>query len=235
MKAIVANLLFGSILGCLSCANLASASTPPAVKPLAQKSIAPVLSAKLISPAKLPGVPQIIDVIDRILTAEQPDTYDLNFEKNVKITLQKELSADSNLNLEERQNLTLEKLPYTHRAKQADLVLGFQNTFWSSQKKHKYWGLTTIEHWGDSNPSQKSKLKKRSKLNYLDSAPVLPTGTATLTLSGGGKENLANKKENIDKKDKSNCFDPFTQSPQETKDGRCHDKLVNRRGINGFG
>ena len=86
----------------------------------------------------------------------------------------------------DREILSLRKKPYLYRQDQQDVILGLHNNFWSKENNQKYYGVTTIEQWGN-NSTQKLSLKK---LNYLDSAPMLPQGTSALTISGGGKKNL---------------------------------------------
>ena len=191
MKAIVANVLFGSIFGCLNCTNSAYANPQPNLKSVGNNLASPIFSANLLSQRQLPAIPQIISILDRVLSVDRANdrSLDLNLAKNVRINLHSDLSAE--LNLDETQSLSLEKLPYTHQDSQADLVLGFQNTFWSSQNKDKYWGLTTVERWGGGKHNQNPKPKKLPKLNYLNSAPILALGQAALTVSGGGNENLA--------------------------------------------
>ena len=81
------------------------------------------------------------------------------------------------------------KTPYIHKSEQIDLVLGFQDTFWSSTNKRKYWGVTTVEHWGKTN----NRGSKLLELDYTNSAPILDVGSSSLTFSGGGNENPIEK------------------------------------------
>ena len=83
--------------------------------------------------------------------------------------------------------LSSAKQPYVHQSPSANVVLGFQNAFWGSEKPKKYWGVTTIEHWGSNNQQQLNL----PQLNYINSPPILATGSSTLTFSGGGNHNLA--------------------------------------------
>ncbi|MCC0176522.1 hypothetical protein I4641_05955 [Waterburya agarophytonicola K14] len=183
MKAIVANVLFGSILGCLSCANSVYAQSQTINPGELNLPPSPIISAKLLSSDKLPIVPQIINLVDRIFTVKKSQEFGFSVDRSAEIIFRDRFS----LNLS--QDRKLEKLPYTYRDGQGDLILGFQNTFWQSKSQKKYWGVTTIEHWGNNNqPKQKLDL---AKLNYTNLAPSLPAGNSMLTVSGGGNENLA--------------------------------------------
>ena len=205
MKAIVANVLFGSIFGCLSCTNSASANPQPFPLSVRKQPASPIFAAKLLSKGQSPLIPQIVDAIDRISTVDQLDIQNLRFAEKIKINLEDNSGGKLNSN---GANASLGKLPYTHREEQANLVVGFQKTFWASQNKGKYWGVTTIERWGKSDFIPQ-RPQKSSKLNYLNSAPVLPAGTATLTLSGGGKDNLT----------KVNQTNPKSQEFQDFRGG----------------
>ena len=187
MKAIVANVLFGSILGCLSWTDSAFASPQDATLPDLEVPTPPILSAKRTSSNKLPIVPQIINLVDRIFTVNKSDPHRFHVDSNAQTVFDDTFL----LHLQARQGLNLGDLPYTHRDREADIVLGFQKTFWPSDRQSQYWGVTTIEHWGDSSqPKQKLKL---AKLNYTNLAPSLETGNSILTVSGGGDRNLASK------------------------------------------
>ena len=160
MKAIVANVLFGGILGCLGWINAALAdpiSDPPA------NSYKPLVSAKLSSSKKNPSRFQLSGRIDLVMKVNKLDRFDSEF------------SGD---------RISSQKRAYIHRSKQTDLIFGFQNTFWPSQKR-KYWGVTTIQQWG-----QNAQQLNLSKLDYTNSAPKLEKGSSSLTISGGGKNNL---------------------------------------------
>ncbi len=191
MKAIVANLLFGSIFGCLGCPSTVLAK-PIAAENRPQKPTPAIISSKLLSYDQLPVVPQIINFVDRILTVKKGDNIGFAVAKNLKISLSDDQRSkiisdfSSKLDLQNNQDRSLDN-PYIYKDKQANLALGFQNTFWSGGNNHKYWGLTTVEQWG-GNQNQKLNI---AKLNYLDAAPKLPSGTSTLTVSGGGNQNLA--------------------------------------------
>jgi hypothetical protein len=208
MKAIVANVLFGGIFGCLSCANSTLAiPVKPGTAP--QKQIMP---ARLATKSNVPVVPQLFDVIDHALTINGLQSF--NSSSNTEFHQQLKHNASSSFNLplqtnyffpqrspitdcvlnfcDNRSQQTNDRLPssprqpYIHKSYQGDFVLGFQKTFWPSNNQHQYWGITTIEHWG-KNEQQTNP----SSLNYTNSAPTLPKASASLTLSGGGNHNLA--------------------------------------------
>ncbi len=194
MKAIVANLLFGSIFGCLGCPSIVLAN-PKAAENRPQKPTPAIISAKLLSYDQLPVVPRLINFVDRILTVNKGDNIGFAVDQNLKISLSDDQRSkiisnfSSKIDLQNNQDISLDKLSYTYKEDQANLALGFQNTFWSGGNNHKYWGLTTIEQWG-GNPNQKLNI---AKLNYLDAAPKLPSGSSALTVSGGGNQNFAKK------------------------------------------
>lgn len=186
MKAIVANVLFGSILGCLSWANSACANQPPIVdSDQFQVPETPVISAKLFSSNRLPIVPQIINLVDRIFTVNKSNTSNFSIDQEAQIIFDSPFS----LRLDNTQNFGANKSPYTYNNSEADFILGFQKTFWDSDNKSKYWGVTTIEHWGEQ--SKTDQHQNLSKLNYTQLTSTLPRGNSTLTVSGGGNKNLA--------------------------------------------
>ena len=179
MKAIVANVLFGGIFGCLNFPNSAIANPLSVdIKSPLESTTAPIISAKLLTQENQLIAPQIFSVEDHILTLDQANNFDFN--QNAQFLLRNDLGFEKN-----SRDLSLKQLPYTHQQEKANLVLGFQNTFWSGNKSN-YWGLTTIEQWGTG----KQSFEKLPKLDYLNSAPILPAGNSALTLSGGGKNNL---------------------------------------------
>ena len=169
MKAIVANILFGTILGCLSWIN------PTLAEPLsdtpARISSKPLASGKLLSLGNLPKMPQLSATLDLVVKVDRSNRFD------------SQLSYDRAIAYGDRNFLS--RRPYIHHAKQIDLIVGFQNTFWPSQRKRKYWGVTTIQLWG-----QDTQQLNLSKLDYTNSAPKLEKGSSSLTVSGGGKNNL---------------------------------------------
>ncbi|MDJ0568344.1 MAG: hypothetical protein QNJ53_04795 [Pleurocapsa sp. MO_192.B19] len=189
MKAIVANVLFGSIFSCIVLNDPACANSLTTDKLQLEIPTPPIILSQALSYDKLPIVPQVLNFVDRILTVNKSDTTNFAVDQDVQLIWRNSFS--SNLDFIDNQDLPLGKLPYTHHNEQANLILGFQNTFWPSENNHKYWGLTTIEHWGtQGSRKQKSNL---AKLNYTGLAPTLPSGSSALTVSGGGNQNLAKK------------------------------------------
>ena len=165
MKAIVANVLFGGILGCLGRTDAALADP---ISNIPAKPSSKLISAKLL-PFQNPNVPQISKTVDLIMKVHKSNR--LNFQLSYDRAVTSDRIASDR--------------PYIHHTKQTDLILGFQNTFWSSQKKQKYWGITTVQLWG-----QNTQQLDISQLDYTNSAPKLEKGSSSLTVSGGGKNNL---------------------------------------------
>ncbi|MEM8832843.1 MAG: hypothetical protein AAGE96_26445 [Cyanobacteria bacterium P01_G01_bin.19] len=190
MKAIVAKVLFGGILGCLSWADFACANPISVPSENFQFSESPVVSANLVSSNKLPIVPQIIHLVDRIFTVKKANTPKFTIDQEAQIVFRDRFS----LNLDEHQGVALSSKTYTHQEERADFVLGFQKPFWNGGDGRKYWGVTTVEHWGN-NYSKKPKINL-AKLNYTKLSSTLPSGHSTLTVSGGGNENLAKQNSN---------------------------------------
>ena len=219
MKAIVANVLFGGILGCLSYANSIQAS------PIAEDS---TLNKLIVPSTQLPessvtAIPVVTDSIDRALTInglqslnslphrqyyqwlEQHSVYGLDALPQVNHST---LTTDCWSNYCSRRESNIEQLSippkktYRHQSKHANIVLGFHKTFWS-KNPNKYWGITTIKHWGGDR--EKSHLPQT---NYLNSAPILASGSSALTFSGGGNQNLLEFK-NLDRDPNSQEFDNF--------------------------
>ena len=171
MKAIVANVLFGGIFGCLSWANSTMAAPLNHQLPRSPSSVSKNhISAKLLSRQALPIKPQMFGTLDRIITINQLNT-----------------SESSSLFWGDRFRPE-GKTPYIHESEQIDLVLGFQNTFWPSTNYRKYWGVTTVEHWGNNHRGS-----KLLELDYTNSAPILDVGSSSLTFSGGGNKNPIEK------------------------------------------
>ena len=189
MKAIVANVLIGSIFGCLILNHPAHANSLAGEQSKPESPRTPTFSVTAFSYEKLPLAPQVINFVDRSVTVDKFDTLNFTTDQDRQIIFRN--SFNSNLNFTDNSDLSLEKLPYSHQDQQGELILGFQQTFWPSENNRKYWGLTTIEQWGDPG-NQKQKLNLE-KLNYTNLAPTLPSGSSALTVSGGGNNNLAKK------------------------------------------
>ncbi len=189
MKAIVANLLIGSILYCLS-SNFsvsANSSTQEETQPK------PLTSAKALQNDTLFYLTPTVnlEVQQDVIYLITPD--DKSYLKQI-IELDDWYLDDDviSINLIKDKFLPQDKKSQIHRGETGDFIVGFHDTFWdgwTSENKQKYWGLTTIEQWGE----RKAEGFKLNKLNYTDFGLVLPEGTTTLTVSGGGKRNLLPK------------------------------------------
>ncbi len=188
MKAIVANLLAGSF--CLamispSWANLASQNQEP--------DSSKIWSAKTLgydNPWLLPIMTNFEDqIFDYVIPLEDKEHLKNNI-RQYNWSFNHELTP-FNREILDRELLSLSKNPYLYSHNHQNIILGLHNNFWSRANNQKYYGLTTIERWGNSS-TQNLRLKK---LNYLDSAPLLPQGTSALTLSGGGRKNLIQQRD----------------------------------------
>ncbi|WP_036478252.1 hypothetical protein [Myxosarcina sp. GI1] len=172
MKTIVANLLISSFY-CASLFNTpAFANSQPHKHP---KSSNRDLSAKLFT-------------YDKISTFSL-NVNQINIDRNIGVKLKQE---GVKINPVNDRVLSLKQQPFTQQNQKENLILGFQNTFWPSQNQ-KYWGLTTIEHFGKGHSEEKFNL---SRLNYANEAPVLAPGNAVLTVSGGGNKDLVDRTTN---------------------------------------
>ena len=188
MRAIVANLLAGSF--CLAMispawADVASQNQKPDI-------LETDISTKIWStntfgndtPWLFPIINNFEDqVLDYVLLLEEKNLNNIIHQDN---WLQHQKPTPFSRENLDHELLSLRKNPYLYRHENQDLIIGLHNNFWSRENQQKYYGLTTIEQWGSA-PTPKLRLKK---LNYLDSAPILPKGTSALTLSGGGRKNL---------------------------------------------
>jgi hypothetical protein len=188
MKAILANLLFGSILCCLS-TGLPAQANPPTNTP--KSTIVPqYLSAKSLIDNR-----QYLIPLDANLETQKLD-YSLSLEddnvnsENINISNSQTESNNSipNVTLTNNTTLSLDKNPYTYDRNQSKATIGFHGTFWPSQEGRKYWGVTTVEELSSSFDNGNSIIPKKQ-----DSEPILPPGMSTLTVSGGGNQNLVTK------------------------------------------
>lgn len=91
----------------------------------------------------------------------------------------------------EKEVTNLRRNPLLKEETAEDLVLGSHNSFWHSDSRSAYWGLTTIKTWGGDTVEDLS-LKQ---LDYLNAPPLLAPGASALTVSGGSSQGL--KKQNI--------------------------------------
>ena len=74
MKAIVANVLIGSIFGCLILSHPAQANPLPGEQSKQESPRAPTFSVTAFSYEKLPLAPQVLNFVDRIVTVNKSDT-----------------------------------------------------------------------------------------------------------------------------------------------------------------
>ncbi|HEY9771366.1 MAG TPA: hypothetical protein V6C71_23220 [Coleofasciculaceae cyanobacterium] len=217
MKAIVANVLFGGIFGCLGWANSAVANPKIANAP-SDISKTPIIATKLLSQQGFIAVPQLFSLVDHILTIDKFDSLNsrVNYDQPIIFpNNNNDNNINASLNLDRGFDLPSKKQPYAQQSEQIDLSLGFQSAFWPGVNKRKFWGVTTVEHWGESSNPQLNL----PELDYTNSAPVLAAGSSTLTFSGGGNSNLT-KKAVLDREVSSN------QESQEFRGG-----VVYHRGI----
>lgn len=222
MKAIVANVLFGGIFGCLSCTNSTQAApTPVKREPTSSKQI---VSLQRSAKPSVPIIPQVFEAIDHVLTINDSHSElhnfnffaDYSFGRGYRQWLERATSSKINLPLQTnyyfpqiapetdceidacqtpkqqiKQSLSAPQQIYIHKTNQAELALGWQKTFWASDNQHKYWGITTVEHWDKNWSRSNGQQVKPAQLNYIDASPALALGTSSLTVSGGGNYNLA--------------------------------------------
>jgi hypothetical protein len=207
MKAIVANVFFGGIFGCLSCVN-STLATPVKPESLHSTQTTPT---RLSTKSNPPVIPQLFDVIDNVLPAAGLQSFDYAFNASLNKGYQQwlEHAMSSSFNLPLQTNYILPQILETscglafcdnysesnqlsspqqadlHKSYQNDLILGFQKTFWPSENQDRYWGITSVKHWGTKQQTSSSSL------NYTNSAPTLALGSSTLIFSGGVGHNLA--------------------------------------------
>ena len=188
MKAILADLLLGSVVSCLIAYAPARADTTIQKSKSSEKPV--FLSAKVLQNNLLPISPLDFNFaaknLDSFLAIENPD-YINNLIAPGK-WLWNDNSLTSPLGIVKQNNLSLGKRPLSHQNDNTNIILGFHPTFWPSSTG-KYWGLTTVEQWGYKDTNSRATLKLGKKNLY----PLLPAGLSTLTVSGGGGKNLVQK------------------------------------------
>ena len=229
MKAIVANVLFGGILGCLSCADSTQAN-PLDTKLPDNKS---VVFANFSLQPKFSIIPRLFNSLGNTssvnswqygnasggnyhqwlkssaaIAIESPQFGSINLETlggvNCNLSFcDREAYPKGNRPQVAADLLSSTKQPYIHQSSSANVVLGFQKTFWPSEKQGEYWGVTTVEQWGDNS----QQLMPQS--NYTDSPPILATGSSVLTFSGGGNHNLVTKNALASDKKPTQEFEDF--------------------------
>ncbi|PSB05917.1 hypothetical protein C7B62_24140 [Pleurocapsa sp. CCALA 161] len=213
MKAIVANVFFGGIFGCLSYAN-STLATPVKSESIYSKQIMPAQLSTRFTRSNVPVIPQLFGVIDSVLPTAGLRSWnnaaDSSSNKGYHQWLEHTMSSSFSLPLQtnyffpqispetncglafcddrSEQSSRLLSSPQQadlHKSSQGGLVLGLQKTFWASENQHQYWGITTVQHWG-----QNKQQSNPSSLNYTDVSPILALGSSTLTFSGGVNDNL---------------------------------------------
>ncbi|MGV2831223.1 hypothetical protein [Myxosarcina sp. GI1(2024)] len=173
MKPIVANLLI-AIFFCGSFANYPALADSQLEKPSRASDAA--VSANLLTYDKLPTFFPAVNIY-QIISIDKLQAVD--FDSFNLITI-----SDWNLRLNQQ--------PFTYQYEKEDLILGFQNTFWSSQNR-RYWGVTTVEYLRENRVKKQLNL---TQLNYTNEAPLLTPRKAVLTISGGGERNSVNNHSN---------------------------------------
>ncbi len=177
MKAIVANLLSGSILCCSLLPHPVLAD--PQFKKPSKLPISQILPAKFLAYDKLPIFSGIVNNLDLVFKSQDIRQNQLVFLPN----------SNRQTTVVHRETLSLNKKPYVHKNSTGGVTLGFQKTFWPSHNSGKYWGLTTVEYWGDKNQPEQNL----STSAGIDTASILAPGNGKLTVSGGGNTNLVTK------------------------------------------
>jgi hypothetical protein len=197
MKAIVVNVLLSSVFCCFPISRPILANS--SIVEDTQAAIPHNSAAKTLTENEQLTVNLIFkNLFHRVFYVENQEQIQFFLNSD----LQKIFDGNLNYNLDNinNQSFSLDKFPYTYQYSQSDLVLGFQNTFWPSHNNQKYWGLTTVEHWGENSQKQLNL----PKLNYTNEAPTLSKGDSILTVSGGGNKNLV-----VDSNDPSGEFEEF--------------------------
>jgi hypothetical protein len=188
MKAIVADLLFSSILCCFAANIPVLANSPPFQhQGRGQRSV--FLSAKILKNQPFP----ILPVEPNFATKNLHYSLDKNNDYiNQVISIDHwlpevdgKIISSSQLN---HQLLSIGNTPISDSSEAANLILGFHNTFWPSQTQPQFWGLTAVELWGGA-PTLETQEPKPNYAN-TKSPMLLPQGVSALTLSGGGSKNL---------------------------------------------
>ena len=185
MKAIVANLILGSLAYTISSGFpvWADSSAPDKNSPETPET----LSAKvLIDRGDFTLPPAFIFEslnFDYSIYLEDKD-YIENVIQQDSWQLEGKVSHSA-IDLANKKVNSLKKSPYLEENAQEDMIIGKHHTFWHRENESKYWGLTTVKTWGDGRVEDLS-LKE---LNYINAAPVLAPGTSALTISGGSQQN----------------------------------------------
>lgn len=193
MKAIVTNLILGSVAYVFSSATPVLADVPLTQE--VQAKTPAILSAKALKYQDIfllpPAFSFEVEPLDYSISLENKE-----YIKN--LLQQKERQVEPsifNLNLKSTESSinSLKKAPYLQIGDREELIVGKHHTFWQSTEQDKYWGLTTVKTWGDG----KAEDISLQRLDYIDAAPILAPGVSALTISGGSKENLVKSKNTL--------------------------------------
>ena len=188
MKAIVTNIILGSLASVVSIAPVRAEVTnnPPKPTPV-------ILSATLQY--------ENIFILPPALIFESESVYSVSLDNKEYLNNLIQYSSNKleqevynfGIDLIKSEVASLKKSPYLHGLGEVDFILGKHNTFWQSENRKKYWGLTTVKTWGNEDENGFS-LKK---LNYIDAAPILPPDSSALTISGGSQKNLVGNNDDL--------------------------------------
>lgn len=194
MKAIVTNIILGSFI------SVVSMGVPVRAEPTTNSDshkTPVILSAKALQYENI-----FIEPPTLIFESEQ-SIYSISLEDReyVNNLIQYDyLQLDGEfyhftVNSLDREVASLKETPYLHELDRVDFILGKHSTFWQSENRQKYWGLTTVKTWGDGATQDDDFGLK--KLNYMGAAPILAPESSTLTISGGSKKNLVEDEDNL--------------------------------------
>ena len=188
MKAIVTNIILGSLASVVSIAPVRAEVTnnPPKPTPV-------ILSATLQY--------ENIFILPPALIFESESVYSVSLDNKEYLNNLIQYSSNKleqevynfGIDLIKSEVASLKKSPYLHGLGEVDFILGKHSTFWQSENRKKYWGLTTVKTWGNEDENGFS-LKK---LNYIDAAPILPPDSSALTISGGSQKNLVGNNDDL--------------------------------------
>ena len=190
MKAIVANLLSGSILGCFLVIRPVLAN--PQLKKPKKSPMPQILPAKFLAYDKLSIFSGTVNYLGLVFQSQNVRQNQLIFDGRHKQGAVTRSEFES-LNAPPP-NRIRGSSPYQNPT--GDVTWGFQKTFWPSHNSGKYWGLTTVEYWGGSNNNDQRE-QNSPKSAGINAAPTLPPGNSTLTVSAGGNENLLTKTDSL--------------------------------------
>ena len=93
----------------------------------------------------------------------------------------------------------LQEAQYWHQTDFADFVIGSQPTFWHSQIKKDYLGITTIRRWGFTPPQKAGNGFQPAQRLEAEAAVsgLLPVGASALVVTGGIDREFSRKDNNF--------------------------------------